>query len=118
MRINVTTQELVKREELIAALFASQLAMHLSEGGGKRLPDDSHISRLELCCRLTLLRVNELLASQEARSRVEARYLGGHPALFPDMATAFEGAAPSESEDNGHGHTRRRTLWRRTCATR
>jgi hypothetical protein len=90
MRINVTTQELLEREELIAALFASQLAMLLSEGSGKRPRDDSHLSRLELCRRLTLLRVNELLASREARASVEARYLDGHPALFPDGAAAFE----------------------------
>jgi hypothetical protein len=34
MRINVTTKELLDREELIAALFASQLAMVLAEGAG------------------------------------------------------------------------------------
>jgi hypothetical protein len=90
MRINVTAKELLDREELVAALFASQLAMLLNEDGGKRLADDSYLSRLELCRRLTLLRVNELLASRDARSSVEARYLDGHPALFPDVATAFE----------------------------
>jgi hypothetical protein len=31
-----------------------------------------------------LSRVDELLAAQQARETVEARYLGGHPALFPD----------------------------------
>jgi hypothetical protein len=90
MRINVTTNELLDREELIAALFASQLAMLLSERGGKRLADESHLSRLELCRRVTLLRVNELLASREARTSVEARYLDGRSALFPDIAAAFE----------------------------
>jgi hypothetical protein len=90
MRINVTTNELLDREELIAALFASQLAMLLNEGGGKRPPDDSHLRRLELCRSLTLVRVNELLASRDARSSVEARYLDGHSALFPDVAAAFE----------------------------
>ncbi|MGD0863639.1 MAG: hypothetical protein ABSA21_12950 [Candidatus Limnocylindrales bacterium] len=64
--------------------------MLLHEEGGKRPPDDSHLSRLELCRRLTVLRVNELLASREARSSVEARYLNGHVALFPDIAAAFE----------------------------
>jgi hypothetical protein len=90
MRINVTTKELLDREELIAALFASQLAMLLSEGGGKRPKDESHQRRLELCRRLTIVRVNELLASREARSSVEARYLDGHSALFPDVAAAFD----------------------------
>jgi hypothetical protein len=39
---------------------------------------------------VTLLRVNELLASREARLSVEARYLDGHAALFPDIAAAFD----------------------------
>jgi hypothetical protein len=34
--------------------------------------------------------VNELLATREARSAVEARYLDGHTALFPDAAAAFD----------------------------
>jgi hypothetical protein len=33
--------------------------------------------------------VNELLATAEARSTVEARYLDGHAALFPGLASAF-----------------------------
>lgn len=90
MRINVTAHELLEREELISTIFALQLAMLLGDERGKRRPDDSHLSRLELCRRLTLLRVNELLASREARVSVEARYLDGHPALFPDLAAAFE----------------------------
>lgn len=39
---------------------------------------------------LESLRVDELLASREARTSVEARYLDGHAALFPDMAVTFE----------------------------
>jgi hypothetical protein len=34
--------------------------------------------------------VRELLATREAISRVEARYLDGHSALFPDMEGVFE----------------------------
>ena len=90
MRINVTTHELLDREELISALFASQLAMLLAEAPDREVAGDSHLGRLKLCRRLTLLRVNELLASREARSSVEARYLDGHSALFPDEATRFE----------------------------
>jgi hypothetical protein len=98
MRINVTTKELLDREELIAALFAAQLAMLLGEAPDKDVAGDSHVRRLELCRRLTLLRVDELLASQEARTSVEARYLDGHPALFPDIATAFEKQLRSSQE--------------------
>jgi len=90
MRINVTTHELLDREELISALFASQLAMLLGEAHDRVVAGESHQRRLELCRRVTLLRVDELLASREARTTVEARYLEGHPALFPDVAAAFE----------------------------
>ena len=34
--------------------------------------------------------MDELLAFREARTRVEARYIEGHPALFPNIAVAFE----------------------------
>jgi hypothetical protein len=98
MRINVTTMELLNREELISALFASQLAMLLGEAPGKEVAGESHLRRLELCRRLTLLRVNELLASREARSSVEARYLDGHAALFPDVAAAFDAQLRSSQE--------------------
>jgi hypothetical protein len=98
MRINVVAHELLDREELIAALFASQLALLLSESGGKRRPDDSHRRRLELIRRLALLRVDELLASREARSIVEARYLDGHGALFPELAARFDGQLRASQE--------------------
>jgi hypothetical protein len=87
MRIHVTTRELLDRELLIHALFASQLAMLASD---ERLRDDFDLQRLDQCRRLSLFRVDELLASRDARAAVEARYLDGHPALFPDIAAAFE----------------------------
>ena len=90
MQINVVAHELLDREELIAALFAAQLALLLSASSGKRRPDESHQRRLELCRRLSLLRVDELLASREARTSVEARYLDGHAALFPELAARFD----------------------------
>ncbi|MFI5259618.1 MAG: hypothetical protein ACHQ01_08435 [Candidatus Limnocylindrales bacterium] len=98
LRINVTAHEFLDREELISALFASQLAMLLGEVPDREVAGDSHRSRLELCRRLTLLRVNELLASWEARSSVEARYLEGHSALFPDEATRFDKQLRSSQE--------------------
>jgi hypothetical protein len=98
MRINVTTKELLDREELISALFASQLAMLLGETPNQEVAGESHQRRLELCRRVTLLRVDELLASREARESVEARYLEGHAALFPDIAVAFEAQLRSSQE--------------------
>jgi hypothetical protein len=90
MRIYATTHELVDREFLIHAIFASQLVMLAGDEPQERVEHDSHLQRLDQCRRLTLFRVDELLASREARSAVEARYLDGHPALFPDIAAAFE----------------------------
>jgi hypothetical protein len=90
MRINVTVHELLDREVLLETIFASQLALLLSNQSRERLADESHLHRLDECCRLTLLRVNELLATREARTTVEARYLDGHPALFPDIEAAFD----------------------------
>jgi hypothetical protein len=39
---------------------------------------------------LLLFRVAELRAAQKAREAVEARYLAGHTALFPDAVTAWD----------------------------
>jgi hypothetical protein len=39
---------------------------------------------------LTARQVRELLAAKEARVTVEARYLQGQAALFPDVAAAFD----------------------------
>ena len=89
IRLNATTHELLDREGLRATLLASHIALVLSERGGKHPPDEFHLRRLEQCAGLTRLRVNELLAWQEARASIETRYLDGHSALFPDVAAAF-----------------------------
>jgi hypothetical protein len=98
MRINVVAHELFDREELIAALFASQLAMLLGEPTDKVMAGDSHQRRMELVRRLSLLCVDELLASREARSIVEGRYLDGHGALFPELAARFASQLRSSQE--------------------
>ena len=98
MRIYVTTRELVEREFLVHALFAMHLALLASDDRREPLERDWHVRRLDQCRRLTLFRVDELLASRDARSAVEARYLDGHPALFPDVAAAFESQLRSSQE--------------------
>jgi hypothetical protein len=89
MRINVATHELLDREILIHTVFASQLAMLLNDQSKERLADESYLHRFDQCRGLTLFRVAELLAARDASSTVEARYLDGHAALFPDIAAAF-----------------------------
>jgi hypothetical protein len=90
MRIYVTVHELLDREVLIETIFGSQLAMLLNDQSKERLADESYLQRLAQCRDLTVLRVDELLATQEARLTVETRYLDGHAALFPDIAAAFD----------------------------
>ena len=98
MKVNVAAKELLDREELIAALLASQVAMLLHEPADREVAGDSRLQRLELCRRLALGRVDELLASRDARCSVEARYLDGHPALFPEVASAFEAQLRTSQE--------------------
>jgi hypothetical protein len=57
----------------------SQLAFLLPGGAGKRRRDESHLRRLELCRRLSLLRVVELLASREARTQWPSEGLDTFP---------------------------------------
>jgi hypothetical protein len=74
------------------------LAMLASEDRREPLERDWHGRRLDQCRSLTLFRVDELLAAREARTTVETRYLDGHPALFPDVAAAFEKQLKSSKE--------------------
>jgi hypothetical protein len=84
MRINVVAHEMIDREGLVHAALSGQLAILVSDDQTKRRSDDDYLRRLGQCRDLTATRVVELRAEQEARSSVEARYLAGHPALFPD----------------------------------
>jgi hypothetical protein len=90
LRIYVAAHELLDRETLLEALFASQLALLVRDERTQRVADESHLERLRQCRDLTALQVRELLAAKEARVAVEARYLQGQDALFPDVANAFD----------------------------
>jgi hypothetical protein len=84
IRINVVAHEMVDREVLVYAALACQLAMLMSAERTERRTDLAYSRRMAQCRDVAAGRVVELLAEQEARSIVEKRYLGGHPALFPD----------------------------------
>jgi hypothetical protein len=90
MRILVTTHELVEREVLIDAALSAHLALLTSEGRAARRRDATNPERFARLRGLLLFRVAELRAAQEARSTVEARYLAGHTALFPDTVKAWD----------------------------
>jgi hypothetical protein len=86
MRINVTAHELLDREVLVGAAIIGHLALLSSEPPA----DAAHRERLGASRDLALRRVIELHAAQEARAIAEARYLDGHPALFPKGAAAWD----------------------------
>jgi hypothetical protein len=88
MKINVTVHDLLDREFLLEAVFALRMAILLNDQ--TKTKDESHLDSLAQCRDLTLQRVDELLATQEARTTVEARYLDGHSALFPEVAAAID----------------------------
>ena len=89
MRILVTTHDLLEREGLIEAALSAHLALLTSEGRATRRRDPTYQERFATRRDLLTFRVSELRAAQEARVTVEARYLAGHTALFPDAVKAW-----------------------------
>jgi hypothetical protein len=75
---------MIDKEGLVYAALAGQLAMLVSDDRAERLSDPVYLRRIAQCRDLTLMRVVELTAEEEARSTAEGQYLAGHPALFPD----------------------------------
>src|ERR1035437_1929298 len=90
VRILVTTHELLDREGLIEAALSARLALLTTEGRATRRRDTRYLERFATLRGLLLLRLAELRAAQEARATVEARYLAGHTALFPDAGAAWD----------------------------
>ena len=90
MRILVTTHELLEREGLIDAVLSAHVALLTSESRAARRRDATYRERFAALRGLLLFRLDELQAAQEARELVEARYLAGHTALFPDAVKAWD----------------------------
>ena len=90
MRILVTTHDLLEREGLIEAALSAHLALLTTEGRAERRRDPGYPERFATLRGLLLFRVAELRAAQGAREAVEARYLAGHTALFPDAVEAWD----------------------------
>jgi hypothetical protein len=90
MRILVTTHDLLEREGLIQAALSANLALLTSEGRATRRRDSTYLERFATLRGFLLFRVAELRAAREARATVEARYLAGHTALFPDAVKAWD----------------------------
>jgi len=95
LRTIVFTQETLDREGLIWALLSAHLGLAaIDTEDGKRSAVPSHAHRLESIRTMAVARLAEWRALETSRSRVEAKYLDGHSALFPatirDWAEQFE----------------------------
>jgi hypothetical protein len=86
LRINVTAHELLDREALIDAALSAQVALATNQ----EKPEPKDVEWLGRLRDLLLFRVDELQAVRQAQTSVEERYLHGHAALFPDVASAWE----------------------------
>jgi hypothetical protein len=91
MRINVTAHDLLDREALIAAALSAHVCLLVSADQKLRRADPTYTERFITCRDLLVSRLTELQAAQEARVIAEGRYLDGHPALFPQLAKAWQG---------------------------
>jgi hypothetical protein len=90
MRINVTAHDLLEREALIDAALSAHLALLTCTDRRARRADPRYLERFATLRDLLALRVRELRAEQDAWAVVEARYLDGHPAIFPHAVTAWD----------------------------
>jgi hypothetical protein len=84
MRTIERTQDLLDRELLLEGLISAPLGLAAIDiEDGKRSAVPTHARRLESIRTMALARLAEWRALGIARSRVEAKYLDGHSALFP-----------------------------------
>jgi hypothetical protein len=97
MRINVTTHEILEKEQLLDALFAAHLAL-LANETDKGRADPTYQERFATLRHLVAMRVGELQAAQNAREIVAERYLAGHDALFPQLAEAWQSQCAGTEE--------------------
>jgi hypothetical protein len=90
LRITNVSHERLDREALVDAVIAGQLGMLALVGDAERAHDPTYPHRLAIVRRVAVSRVDLLRLTGQARDQVEARYLGGHPALFPSAVAAWE----------------------------
>jgi hypothetical protein len=86
LRMNVVAHEMIDRETLLYAVYATQIALLTRDDRPERLTDEGYLRRLGQCRDITISRVDGWLAAQQARSIAEERYLDGRAAVFPDTA--------------------------------
>jgi hypothetical protein len=95
MRTIERTQDMLERELLLEGFISAHLGLAtIDADDGKRSAVPTHAHRLESIRTMAVARLAEWRALETARSRVEAKYLDGHSALFQatirDWAEQFE----------------------------
>jgi hypothetical protein len=88
----VLAEATLEREALMCTALSAHLGLVMADDGDAGL--SIFRSRAEGLTALrggAVARASELQALETARARVEARYLGGHPALFPATARSWTG---------------------------
>ena len=88
--INVTGERLV-RQMLLTTACSAQLALLVATHSDPDQADPPYLDQLTGLRDLIVGQVDDLLAAGAARDAVERRYLGGHPAVFPDMQADWDG---------------------------
>lgn len=97
LRINVTTHDLLEKEELIRGMLAANLAL-LAGADAKARRGAEHREMLAQLVDLLFSRADELEAAGTARARAEQSYLDSRPALFPDVREAWDDQLRSTRE--------------------
>jgi hypothetical protein len=88
MAINVKAHELIDRAVLVQAAPTAHFSLLMVHEPAADQANEAR--RFTQCLEIADRQVTELMAAAEGRVRLEARYLGGPAALFPDGATAFD----------------------------
>jgi hypothetical protein len=86
----VLAEAVLDREALMCTALSAHLGLVMADDG--KAGHSIFPSRAEGLAALrggVLARASELRALETARERIEARYLGGHPALFPATARSW-----------------------------
>jgi hypothetical protein len=98
MRINTVAHDMLVLETLHYTVSASQAALLAMEVREEPRAARDHLRRLATLRDFAASRADELVAAGQARSVVEARYLDGRPALFPDDAQRWRETLACASE--------------------
>ena len=96
LRLNVKTAERAEREALVGALV-SALLLIASEREGRWPAQHEERHGAPAALALGAAWLSRLYSFDRAIRDVEARYLAGHGALFPDIAAAWRTASPMRS---------------------